>query len=133
VYFERQASRRKQLFREARRFLKGLLNAIHCFNYRNGESTESVWRVSRGGDRIPARPEEEHDREWFNSRKSTFEAKVRQPMIELVTAIHGEMLRSRRTTLANPRNCVYRIYRDTRFLEGQDPYKTYVSAFAAAQ
>ena len=69
-----------------------------------------------------------NDREWFNSRKSTFEAKVRQPMIELVTAIHGEMLRFAPDYVGEPAKCVYRIYRDTRFSKDKTPYKTYVSA-----
>jgi uncharacterized protein (TIGR02453 family) len=69
-----------------------------------------------------------NDREWFTPRKSTFEDKVRKPMIELVSAIHGEMLRFAPDYVGEPAKCVYRIYRDTRFSKDKTPYKTYVSA-----
>src|SRR5579862_8082972 len=69
-----------------------------------------------------------NDREWFTPRKSTFEAKVRQPMIELVSAVHGEMLRFAPDYVGEPAKCVYRIYRDTRFSKDKTPYKTYASA-----
>ncbi len=69
-----------------------------------------------------------NDREWFTPRKSTFEATVRQPMIELVGAIHSEMLRFAPQYVGEPAKCVYRIYRDTRFSKDKTPYKTYASA-----
>jgi uncharacterized protein (TIGR02453 family) len=69
-----------------------------------------------------------NDREWFTPRKSTFEAAVRQPMIELVSAIHREMLRFAPEYVGEPAKCVYRIYRDTRFSKDKTPYKTYASA-----
>jgi uncharacterized protein (TIGR02453 family) len=69
-----------------------------------------------------------NDREWFTPRKSTFEATVRQPMIELVSAIHREMLRFAPEYVGEPAKCVYRIYRDTRFSKDKTPYKTYASA-----
>jgi uncharacterized protein (TIGR02453 family) len=67
-------------------------------------------------------------REWFTPRKATFEATVRQPMIELVSAIHREMLRFAPQYVGEPAKCVYRIYRDTRFSKDKTPYKTYASA-----
>lgn len=69
-----------------------------------------------------------NDREWFTPRKSTFEAAVRQPMIELVSAIHSEMLRFAPQYVGEPAKCVYRIYRDTRFSKDKTPYKTFASA-----
>jgi uncharacterized protein (TIGR02453 family) len=69
-----------------------------------------------------------NDREWFAPRKATFEAAVRQPMIELVGAIHREMLRFAPQYVGEPAKCVYRIYRDTRFSKDKTPYKTYASA-----
>jgi uncharacterized protein (TIGR02453 family) len=67
-------------------------------------------------------------RDWFTPRKSTFEAAVRQPMLELVGAIHREMLRFAPQYVGEPAKCVYRIYRDTRFSKDKTPYKTYASA-----
>jgi uncharacterized protein (TIGR02453 family) len=69
-----------------------------------------------------------NDREWFTPRKATFDASVKQPMIELVAAIHREMLRFAPQYVGEPAKCVYRIYRDTRFSKDKTPYKTYASA-----
>lgn len=69
-----------------------------------------------------------NDREWFTPRKAIFEDKVRAPMIELVSAIHGEMRRFAPDYVGEPAKCVYRIYRDTRFSKDKTPYKTYASA-----
>jgi uncharacterized protein (TIGR02453 family) len=69
-----------------------------------------------------------NDREWFTPRKSKFEETVKQPMIELVEAIHKEMLRFAPDYVSEPSKCVYRIYRDTRFSKDKTPYKTYTSA-----
>jgi uncharacterized protein (TIGR02453 family) len=69
-----------------------------------------------------------NDREWFTPRKPIFDEKVRQPMVDLVTAIHGEMRRFAPEYVGEPSKCVYRIYRDTRFSKDKTPYKTYISA-----
>jgi uncharacterized protein (TIGR02453 family) len=69
-----------------------------------------------------------NDRDWFTPRKPIFEEKVRQPMIELVRAVHGEMARFAPQYVGEPVKCVYRIYRDTRFSKDKTPYKTYASA-----
>jgi uncharacterized protein (TIGR02453 family) len=69
-----------------------------------------------------------NDREWFTPRKPIFEETVRQPMIELVTAIHGEMSRFAPQYVGEAAKCVYRIYRDTRFSKDKTPYKTFASA-----
>ncbi len=69
-----------------------------------------------------------NDREWFTPRKAIFDEKVKTPMIELVSAIHGEMRRFAPDYVGEPAKCVYRIYRDTRFSKDKTPYKTYASA-----
>src|ERR1700735_4685179 len=69
-----------------------------------------------------------NDREWFTPRKAKFEETVKAPMIELVSAIHGEMRRFAPDYIGEPAKCVYRIYRDTRFSKDKTPYKTYASA-----
>ena len=69
-----------------------------------------------------------NDREWFTPRKPIFEEKVRQPMIELVRAVHKQMARFAPQYVGDPVKCVYRIYRDTRFSKDKTPYKTFVSA-----
>jgi uncharacterized protein (TIGR02453 family) len=69
-----------------------------------------------------------NNREWFTPRKPVFEEKVRRPMIELVSAIHREMLRFAPDYVGEPAKCIYRIYRDIRFSKDKTPYKTYASA-----
>ena len=69
-----------------------------------------------------------NDREWFTPRKQIYEEQVRLPMIELVRAIHGEMLRFAPQYVGEPAKCVFRIYRDTRFSKNKIPYKTNVAA-----
>jgi len=69
-----------------------------------------------------------NDRDWFTPRKHVYEEKLRLPMIELVRAIHGEMLRFAPRYVGEPAKCVFRIYRDTRFAKDKTPYKTHVAA-----
>ncbi len=71
---------------------------------------------------------ENNDREWFGPRKAIFEEQLRTPMLELVTAIHGEMLRFAPEYVGEPSKCVFRIYRDTRFSKDKTPYKNHVAA-----
>jgi uncharacterized protein (TIGR02453 family) len=70
-----------------------------------------------------------NDRQWFTPRKSVYEEQLRLPMIELVRAIHGEMLRFAPEYVGEPAKCVFRIYRDTRFAKDKTPYKTHVAAW----
>jgi uncharacterized protein (TIGR02453 family) len=70
-----------------------------------------------------------NDREWFTPRKNIFEETVRMPMIALVRAIHGEMLRFAPEYVGEPARCVFRIYRDTRFSKDKTPYKTHIAAW----
>jgi len=69
-----------------------------------------------------------NDREWFHPRKEIFEEQVRLPMIELVRAIHGEMLKFAPQYVGDAAKCVFRIYRDTRFSKDKTPYKTHIAA-----
>jgi uncharacterized protein (TIGR02453 family) len=71
---------------------------------------------------------ENNDREWFTPRKQIFDERVRLPMVELVRAIHGEMLSFAPQYVGEPAKCVFRIYRDTRFSKDKTPYKTHIAA-----
>ncbi len=67
-------------------------------------------------------------REWFQPLKEIFEAKVKQPMIELVEAINAELLKFAPEHINDPKKAIYRIYRDTRFSSDKTPYKTNIGA-----
>jgi uncharacterized protein (TIGR02453 family) len=67
-------------------------------------------------------------REWFQPRKEIFEAKVKNPMIDLVEAINAELPGFASEHINDPKHAVYRIYRDTRFSPDKTPYKTHLAA-----
>jgi uncharacterized protein (TIGR02453 family) len=69
-----------------------------------------------------------NDREWFTARKSVYLEKVQLPLVDLVSAVHGEMLRFAPAYVGEPKKCIFRIYRDTRFAKDKTPYKTHVAA-----
>jgi len=61
---------------------------------------------------------------WFNEAKTSFEASM-QKFIDLVYEIDpniGEL---------TPKECIFRIYRDTRFAKDKTPYKTNMGGFVA--
>ncbi|HXD73294.1 MAG TPA: DUF2461 domain-containing protein [Vicinamibacterales bacterium] len=66
-------------------------------------------------------------REWFNARKDEYERVVRQPMFAIIDRLAVDMRRIAPELLVGPK-CVYRIYRDVRFSENKQPYKTHVAA-----
>jgi uncharacterized protein (TIGR02453 family) len=67
-------------------------------------------------------------REWFQPRKAVFEEKLKQPMLELVTAVNAQMRRFAPEYVTEPAKAVYRIYRDTRFSPDKTPYKDHIAA-----
>ena len=71
---------------------------------------------------------ENNDRDWFNPRKDIYEEQVRGPMLELVSAVHAGMLSFAPDYVGEPKKCVYRVYRDTRFAKDKTPYKTRIAA-----
>jgi uncharacterized protein (TIGR02453 family) len=69
-----------------------------------------------------------NDREWFQPRKETFEAKVKAPMIALVEELNSEFGKFAPDYINDPKKAVYRIYRDIRFSSDKSPYKTHLAA-----
>jgi len=67
-------------------------------------------------------------REWFQPRKHIFEEQVKAPMMELVGAVNGGMMRFAPAYIREPGEAIYRIYRDTRFSPDKTPYKTHIAA-----
>lgn len=75
---------------------------------------------------------EHNDREWFQDHKerymvlkARFELWVGE-LIEKMAAFDGEIRG------LSVKDCVYRIYRDTRFSSDKTPYKTHFAAYIAA-
>jgi uncharacterized protein (TIGR02453 family) len=67
-------------------------------------------------------------REWFQPRKHLFEQHVKEPMIELVTALNSEFAKFAPEYVTDPKKAIFRIYRDTRFSNDKTPYKTHIAA-----
>ena len=76
-----------------------------------------------------------NDREWFRARKEDYEQHVRATDDAAArTAGRRHAGRSRRSSSADPKVSLFRIYRDTRFSSDKTPLKTHVAArFPIAQ
>ncbi len=70
-----------------------------------------------------------NNREWFQKKKPVFEAELKAPMIQLVEEINGELLRFAPEYVTEPKKAIFRFYRDTRFSNNKDPYKTHIAAW----
>jgi uncharacterized protein (TIGR02453 family) len=66
-------------------------------------------------------------RDWFNPRKDEYHAVVRQPMLAILERLAADMRRVAPELHVSPKS-MYRIYRDVRFSENKQPYKTHVAA-----
>lgn len=69
-----------------------------------------------------------NDREWFRAHKPQYDQHVRAPMIALVERLRGDLPRFAPEAVADPKVCLYRPYRDTRFSDDKRPIKTNVAA-----
>ena len=72
--------------------------------------------------------ERNNRREWFQPRKEIFETKLKAPMAALVEAINAEFPSFAPEHINDPKQAIYRIYRDTRFSPDKTPYKTHLAA-----
>jgi uncharacterized protein (TIGR02453 family) len=69
-----------------------------------------------------------NDREWFRARKADYEQHVRAPMIALLEQLARDLPAFAPDLVSDPRVCLFRIYRDTRFSSDKRPLKTNVAA-----
>ena len=70
-----------------------------------------------------------NDRDWFGEHRKTYEQEVRDPFKLFV----GDLIAActeREAAFADvePKHCIFRINRDTRFSKDKQPYKTHLSA-----
>lgn len=70
-----------------------------------------------------------NNRDWFEKNKKRYESEVKKPFEATVAALIG---RIRQFDPAfgelQPKDCIFRIYRDTRFSADKTPYKTHLGA-----
>jgi len=69
-----------------------------------------------------------NDRDWFNPRKTDFEALLKQPMLEIIRKVTDAMTDFAPDHVRPAEKSLFRIYRDTRFSADKTPYKTHVAA-----
>jgi uncharacterized protein (TIGR02453 family) len=73
--------------------------------------------------------EKHNDREWFNERKSVYEAELKEPMLAIIRKITDAMIDFAPDHVRPAEKSLFRIYRDTRFSNNKLPYKTHVAAW----
>jgi uncharacterized protein (TIGR02453 family) len=69
-----------------------------------------------------------NDRDWFRARKAEYEQYVRSPMVALLQQLARDLPGFAPDLVSDPRVCLFRIYRDTRFSSDKRPLKTNVAA-----
>jgi len=71
-----------------------------------------------------------NDRAWFAANRAVYDDTIKPQWEAFVTGllIRGASF-DERLTLIDPRRCIFRIYRDTRFSNDKSPYKAHLSAF----
>src|SRR4029078_5221322 len=67
-----------------------------------------------------------NDRDWFRARKAEYEQHVRGPMFALIDRLARDLPGVAPDLVSDPRVCLFRIYRDTRFSSDKRPLKTNV-------
>jgi uncharacterized protein (TIGR02453 family) len=70
-----------------------------------------------------------NDREWFQPRKATYEAELKEPMLALVRKVTETMLDFAPDYVRPAEKSLFRLYRDTRFSANKAPYKTHIAAW----
>ena len=71
-----------------------------------------------------------NNKTWFDGHKSIYENCVKEPMIRFIMNMGEELYKFAPQFIADPRanGSLYRIYRDTRFSNNKEPYKTHAAA-----
>jgi uncharacterized protein (TIGR02453 family) len=70
-----------------------------------------------------------NDRDWFNPRKTIYEAELKEPMLAIVRKITDAMMDFAPNHVRPAEKSLFRIYRDTRFSNDKRPYKTHIAAW----
>jgi uncharacterized protein (TIGR02453 family) len=69
-----------------------------------------------------------NDRDWFRARKTEYERHVRAPMIDVLARLAVDLRPFAPELVSDPKQSLYRIYRDTRFSSDKTPLKTHAAA-----
>jgi uncharacterized protein (TIGR02453 family) len=69
-----------------------------------------------------------NNREWFTANKKRYEKHVKRPFEAFVSVLIVKMQEYDPQCTIQPKDAIFRIYRDIRFSKDKTPYKTNVSA-----
>jgi len=69
-----------------------------------------------------------NDREWFRERRAIYDEHVHAPMVAVIEQLERDFKHFAPELAADPKRCIYRIYRDTRFSPDKTPLKTHIAA-----
>ena len=70
-----------------------------------------------------------NNRDWYQDNKSRYEKEVKKPFEAFVADLIIEMTKyETRMKNLQPKDAIFRIFRDTRFSQDKTPYKLYASA-----
>ena len=72
-----------------------------------------------------------NDRDWFNANKKRYEKDVKEPFHLFVDDLIGRVNAVDPEIVLEPKDAIFRIYRDVRFSKDKTPYKTQTSALIA--
>ncbi|GAB5539969.1 MAG: hypothetical protein Salg2KO_20720 [Salibacteraceae bacterium] len=72
--------------------------------------------------------EKNNNRDWFQKNKARYEKSVKKPFESLVSELILRMQAYDPQCVIEPKDAIFRIYRDIRFSKDKTPYKTNVSA-----
>ncbi|HMS55382.1 MAG TPA: DUF2461 domain-containing protein [Fimbriimonadaceae bacterium] len=67
--------------------------------------------------------EKSNTKEWFEANKKRYEASVKKPMLTFIEEMIGRMLELDPDVVTDPKKCMMRQHRDTRFSKDKSPYK----------
>lgn len=69
-----------------------------------------------------------NNREWFQENKKRYEEHVKKPFNELVADVIARMQKLDPGLQLEPKDAIFRIYRDVRFAKDKSPYKPFMAA-----
>ncbi len=69
-----------------------------------------------------------NNREWFTENKKRFEKNLKKPFESFIRKMIERCAGVDPNLMIEPKNAIFRIYRDVRFSPDKSPYKTYLSA-----
>lgn len=69
-----------------------------------------------------------NNRDWFEQNKPRYEKAVKKPFEQTVAAVIERIQVFEPDFRITPKDCVFRMHRDTRFSNDKTPYKTHIAA-----